>query len=175
MKTQIVVAMGLNNAIGANHKLPWPGGSQRADMARFVELTTGKPIIMGRKTYESFPRRPLPNRTNIVITRQLSYYAPGASVVASLSQALEVAQKENPEYCSIIGGGEVYREALDLNIVDTLQVTRIRQYFAADTFFPGINKGDWDEKSCAEYPADPKNQFPYSFLTLHRIHEKRSC
>lgn len=138
----IVVAMDEKRGIGKDGKLPWPRIPE--DIQRFKDETLGNPVIMGRKTYESIPQkfRPLPDRQNIVITRNIDLELPGCNIAHSLAEAIDIATSSNPRRISIIGGGEVYRSALA--IADTLYLTQIEGDFDADTFFP-------------EY----KNQFPY--------------
>jgi len=171
MKLVIVVAIGTNYAIGKNGRMPWT--NQRADMKHFVNLTMGFPIIMGRKTYESFPKRPLPNRTNIVITRQDPYPDPSCVRVGSLTEAIAVAKSEGKGKAFIIGGGEIYREALPL--VDEIELTLFHNEFEADTKFPAIDWMTWyDLESVREdHPADEKNEYPYSFIRLLRRNTRR--
>lgn len=126
----IICVIGKNNAIGRSNRLIW---NLPADLKRFREITSGHPIIMGRKTYESIGR-PLPNRTNIVISRDQSYRAEGCIVVTSLETALEKAKAVEKEEVFIIGGGEIYRQALPA--CDKLYLTVVEDEPEADTFFP---------------------------------------
>src|SRR5687767_4437952 len=122
MKIIIVVAVAENNAIGKNNQLIWKLAD---DMKFFKETTIGHTIVTGRKNYESIPPkfRPLPQRVNIVITRQTNYDAPGAIIVHSLEAALEKARQADETKCFIIGGGEIFKEALDKNLIDEMLVS----------------------------------------------------
>lgn len=156
----IIVAMDERGGIGRDGGLPW---RLPADLQRFKALTMGKPIIMGRRTWESIGR-PLPGRANIVITRQAGYAAPGAAVVDSLSAALAAAG-EVPEAC-VIGGAEIYREALPL--ADLIHLTRVHGVVEADTFFPQLSGDEWTEVSVSPQPADERHALPFSFVELRR-------
>ena len=155
----IIVAVGENNAIGKDNDLIWHLSD---DLKRFKKLTNGHHIIMGRKTFESFPK-PLPNRTHIVITRQSNYSVPiGVIVVNSLEDALDAAR--NDEHPFIIGGGEIYKQAMPL--VDKLEITRVHSTFKdADTFFPEIDTDKWEEVSRITHDADEKHAYAFSFIT----------
>lgn len=159
----IIVAAGEDNAIGKDNDLIW---HLSKDLKRFKALTNGHHIIMGRKTFESFPR-PLPNRTHVVITRQNNYKAPeGVIVVNSLADAIDAAREdENP---FIIGGGEIYKQAL--SIANKLEITRVHASFDdADTFFPEIDMKHWKETDRIVNDADEKHKYPFSFITYQRI------
>lgn len=155
----IIVAEGENNAIGKDNDLIWHLSD---DLKRFKSLTNGHHIIMGRKTFESFPK-PLPNRTHIVITRQKDYSAPsGVIVVNSLDDAIDAARKDKQPF--IIGGGEIYKQAMPL--VDKLEITRVHASFEnADTFFPVIDETRWKEVSRTTHDADEKHAYAFSFVT----------
>jgi len=155
----IIVAEGENNAIGKDNDLIWHLSD---DLKRFKSLTNGHHIIMGRKTFESFPK-PLPNRTHIVITRQKDYSAPsGVIVVNSLDDAIDAARKDKQPF--IIGGGEIYKQAMPL--VDKLEITRVHASFEnADTFFPVIDQTRWKEVSRTTHDADEKHAYAFSFVT----------
>ncbi|WP_405573347.1 dihydrofolate reductase [Winogradskyella sp. Asnod2-B02-A] len=155
----IIVAEGENNAIGKDNDLIWHLSD---DLKRFKSLTNGHHIIMGRKTFESFPK-PLPNRTHIVITRQKDYKAPdGVIIVNSLEDALDAARKDKQPF--IIGGGEIYKQAMPL--VDKLEITRVHASFEnADTFFPQIDETIWKEVSRITHDADEKHAYTFSFIT----------
>lgn len=155
----IIVAEGENNAIGKDNDLIWHLSD---DLKRFKSLTNGHHIIMGRKTFESFPK-PLPNRTHIVITRQKDYKAPdGVIIVNSLEDALDAARKDKQPF--IIGGGEIYKQAMPL--VDKLEITRVHASFEnADTFFPEIDETIWKEVSRITHDADEKHAYTFSFIT----------
>lgn len=158
----IIVAAGENNAIGKDNDLIWHLSN---DLKRFKRLTNGHHIIMGRKTFESFPK-PLPNRTHIVITRQQDYKAPeGVIIVNSLADAVDAAKTDKQPF--VIGGGEIYRQAMPL--VDKLEITRVHASFDdADTFFPDIDKTVWKEVERSTHDADDKHAHAFSFITYVR-------
>ncbi|MBC3847419.1 dihydrofolate reductase [Winogradskyella echinorum] len=158
----IIVAAGENNAIGKDNDLIWHLSN---DLKRFKSLTNGHHIIMGRKTFESFPK-PLPNRTHIVITRQSDYKAPdGVIIVNNLEDALDAARNDKQPF--IIGGGEIYKQAMP--IVDKLEITRVHASFKnADTFFPEIDDSKWQEVSRTTHDADEKHAYAFSFITYLR-------
>ncbi|WP_299124952.1 dihydrofolate reductase [uncultured Winogradskyella sp.] len=158
----IIVAAGENNAIGKDNSLIWHLSD---DLKRFKSLTNGHHIIMGRKTFESFPK-PLPNRTHIVITRQTDYEVPsGVIVVNSLHDAVDAAKNDKQPF--IIGGGEIYKQAMPL--VDKLEITRVHSIFEdADTFFPEIDNTKWTEVSRTTHDADDKHTYAFSFITYLR-------
>lgn len=158
----IIVAAGEKNAIGKDNDLIWHLSD---DLKRFKKLTNGHHIIMGRKTFESFPK-PLPNRTHIVITRQSDYKVPdGVIVVNNLEDALDAARKDSQPF--IIGGGEIYKQSIAL--VDKLEITRVHSNFDdADTFFPDIDKTKWKEVSRTTHDADDKHAHAFSFITYQR-------
>ena len=155
----IIVAAGEDNAIGKDNDLIWHLSD---DLKHFKSLTNGHHIIMGRKTFESFPK-PLPNRTHIVITRQEDYKAPnGVIVVNSLHDALDAARSDKQPF--VIGGGEIYKQAL--SIVDKLEITRVHAKFEnADTFFPEIDEPNWQEVNRTTHDADEKHAYAFSFIT----------
>lgn len=155
----IIVAAGENNAIGKDNDLIWHLSD---DLKRFKKLTNSHHIIMGRKTFESFPK-PLPNRTHIVITRQKDYNAPqDVIIVNSLEDAIDAARKDSQPF--IIGGGEIYKQAMSL--VDKLEITRVHSNFEdADTFFPEIDNSKWKEVSRTTHDADEKHAHAFSFIT----------
>ena len=135
-----------------------------ADMKHFKEVTMGHSIIMGRKTFESFPRRPLPGRQNIVITRNADWQYPGVTVVHSLEDAIKAAETDT---VFIIGGAQIYEQALPL--VDVLHLTQIHARWAsADTFFPAIDFKEWHEMSRKHHRSDSRNAYEYDFVTLKR-------
>ncbi len=159
----IIVAAGENNAIGKDNDLIWHLSD---DLKRFKKLTNGHHIIMGRKTFESFPK-PLPNRIHIVITRQSNYDAPeGVIVVNSLEDALDAARKDKQPF--IIGGGEIYKQSM--SIADKIELTRVHSSFEnADTFFPEIDLTQWKEVNRSTHDADQKHAHAFSFITYLRM------
>lgn len=154
----IIVAAAENDAIGKDNQLIW---HLRDDLRRFKTLTSGHHIIMGRKTFESFPK-PLPNRTHIVISRQDNYQVPeGVIVVNSLEKALENAKSDMQPF--IIGGGEIYKQAMPL--ADKIEITRVHETFEADTFFPKIDTSVWKKTSDTYHAKDENHDHEFSFLT----------
>jgi len=159
MNINIVVAIAANHAIGKNNKLLW---HLPKDLKHFKELTTGHTVIMGRKTFDSVGR-PLPNRRNIVITRQ-DIQIDGCEVVNSLEAALALGAGEAE--LDIVGGAEIYKQAMPLT--NFIYLTIVHQDFEADTFFPEINEEEWLEISREDHQPDEKHAFPFSFITLKR-------
>jgi dihydrofolate reductase len=156
---RLVVAVAENGVIGKDNTLIW---HLPADLKWFKESTTGFPIIMGRKTFESVGR-PLPNRRNIVITRDASYAREGIEVVNSTAEALAICTQE--ERVSVIGGGEIYRMFMD--VADELYLTRVHHSFEGDTYFPGPG-GEWKLVSEVKNEPDEKNKFPFSFMVYRK-------
>ncbi|MGB7905169.1 MAG: dihydrofolate reductase [Steroidobacteraceae bacterium] len=156
----IIVATDERGAIGRGGGLPW---RLPDDLKRFKALTMGKPIVMGRKTWDSIGK-PLPGRHNIVITRQAAFAVPGVTVVASLDDALRVVG-DVPEVC-IIGGAEIYRLALPR--AGLIHLTRVHAVVDADTYFPELAAGEWDEVPAAQHAADGKHAYAYSCVELRR-------
>jgi dihydrofolate reductase len=162
----IIAAVARGGAIGRGGDLLF---HISADLRRFKALTMGCPIIMGRKTFESFPRGPLPGRRNIVVTRQTDYPAQGISTAGSLQQALEIAADAEKVY--VIGGGEIYRQAFDM--ADVLDITEIHADAPdADTFFPPIDPNRWEltESTAPEEPTSPM----VNFVTYRQINLLKS-
>jgi dihydrofolate reductase len=157
----LIAAMADDRAIGIENRLPW---KLPADMKWFRLHTLGKPIIMGRKTFESFGGRPLPERTNIVITGDESYQAEGALVVHSIEAALAAAGEV--EEVMIIGGESFYKQMLPR--AERFYLTRVHGSFEADAWFPEFDEGQWRELEHTEYPADEKNPYACSFIILQR-------
>ena len=135
-----------------------------ADMKHFKQVTMGHSIIMGRKTFESFPRRPLPGRQNIVITRNNDWQYPDVTVVHSLDEAIAAAETDT---VFIIGGAQVYEQALPR--VDVLHLTMIHARWAsADAFFPALDMNEWQEVSREHHESDHRNAYEFDFVTLKR-------
>ena len=157
----IIAAAASNDALGKDNKLIW---HLSKDLQHFKTLTNGHAVIMGRKTFESMPRA-LPNRTNIVITRQSDYQAENITVTSSLSKALNIALDDPRPF--IIGGGEIYKEAM--SIADEIELTRVHADFDADTFFPEISSHQWKEVWREDHPADEKHPHAFTFLRYQKI------
>lgn len=160
MIVSIVVAIAENNAIGKDNQLLW---HLPADLKHFKEITSGHTIIMGRKTYESIGK-PLPNRRNIVITRNPGLQIPGVEVEGNITNALALCEGEKEIF--IIGGAEVYRSTMDL--VDRIYLTRVHEHYDADAFFPEIDFSRWEETNVENHLPDEKNRVAYTFSTLSR-------
>lgn len=160
--TTIVVAMGEKNEIGADNQLLW---HLPKDLKHFKDLTTGHPIIMGRKTYESIGKA-LPNRTNIVISRKKNWFEEGILIVGSIKEAVKFAKKID-EDIFIIGGGNIYEQTME--IADKLEVTLVKAELKADTFFPKIDKKIWKLSEEVFHEKDEKNQYDFSFQTYEKI------
>lgn len=158
MTVSIIVAAAENNAIGKDNQLLWHLPN---DLKFFKNTTWGMPVIMGRKTYESV-NKPLPGRFNIVITRQTNWSAEGVIAAKDLQDALVKAAATNCKEIFVIGGGEIYRLAMQLT--HTIYLTRVHTVIEdADTFFPAIDENKWKQVSIEEFESDPKHRFPYSF------------
>ena len=157
----LIAAVGENNAIGMNNELIWHLSD---DLKHFKNLTKNHCMIMGRKTFESFPK-PLPNRTHIVITRQQNYKVPeGVIVVQTLEDALDAAKDDKQPF--VIGGGEIYKLAMPL--AHKIELTRVHASFEADTFFPKIDKTIWKEVNKTFHEKDDNHDYPFSFITYTR-------
>ena len=156
----LIAAVAENNALGKDNKLLW---HLPDDFKRFKDVTIGHYIIMGRKTFESFPK-PLPNRTHVIITRQKNYQPEGCIVVDSLLKAIAVCPKN--EELFIIGGGEIYKQSIA--IADKLDITKVHHTFEADTFFPEIDLNEWKLATSEFHPKDEKHLFDFSFQTFLR-------
>ena len=154
----IIAAAGSNNELGKDNDLVW---HLPKDFKRFKKLTTGHHIIMGRKTFQSFPK-PLPNRVHIVITRNTNYHPEGAIIVHSMTEALELSKDDDQAF--IIGGGEIYK--LGMKIADKIELTRVNSSFEADTFFPEIASDDWKLISEEFHLKDEKHKFNFSYQTF---------
>jgi dihydrofolate reductase len=152
----IIVAAGLQNEIGYNNQLLC---HLPADLRHFKTLTTGHPIVMGRHTWESLPIKPLPNRTNLVLSRNSALSLQGATVIHSLEEVCNFV--DNEEDVFIIGGEKVYRDALP--VANTLYLTRIQHTFEADAFFPTIDENKWHLVEDNFYPHDEKNGYDMNF------------
>ena len=161
MLISAIVAISKNNVIGRDGHLPW---HLSADLKRFKAITTGHSIILGRKNYDDIGR-PLPNRTNYVLTRNAAFEAPGCIVCGSLQQAIESAQATGETECFIIGGAAVYRDAMPQ--VQKLYVTRVLADVDGDVFFPEWGEG-WRKVSEEQFAADEKNDFATTFEVWER-------
>ena len=162
MIKSIIAAVPRNRIIGSDNDLIW---HLPADLKYFKETTKGHYVIMGRKTFESFGK-PLPNRTHIIITRNDTYSYPGCFIVNSLDKAYELASAKKQSTVFILGGGEIYRQAI--NKCDRLYITEIDEEFEGDTSFPEIDKNIWKEISRENHLPDEKNKYAYSFVRYEK-------
>jgi dihydrofolate reductase len=159
MIISLIWAMDENRLIGIENRLPW---KLPADMQWFRRHTLGKPIIMGRKTFDSFGGRPLPQRTNIVVTRDPNYQAEGAVVVHTIDEALQAAG--DAEEVMISGGASFYQQMLSR--ADRLYVTQVHGKFEGDAWFPDLDLSGWQEVAREEHPVDEKNGYACTFLSF---------
>ncbi|WP_126653518.1 dihydrofolate reductase [Chryseobacterium aureum] len=160
--TTIVVAMGENNEIGFENQLLW---HLPKDLKHFKDITSGHPVIMGRKTYESIGKA-LPNRTNIVVSRKKDWFEEGILIVGSIKEALKFAKKIDEEVF-VIGGGNIYEQTIDS--IDRLEVTLVKADLEADTFFPKIDPKIWEKTNEIFHEKDEKNGYDFFFQTFERI------
>ena len=156
----MIAAASENNALGKNNEIVWHLPN---DFKRFKNLTSGHHIIMGRKTFESFPK-PLPNRKHIVISRQENYKPEGCIVVNSMEKAIEICPSNEDIF--IIGGGEIYK--LGIPFSDKIELTRVHDYFEADAFFPPINPDEWEIVNSEFQSKDDTHLFDYTYQTYVR-------
>jgi dihydrofolate reductase len=161
MIISLIAALAKNRTIGKNNDLPW---HLPDDMKYFMQTTKGHYVIMGRKNYDSIPEKfkPLPNRTNIVVTHKKDFVAPGCIVVNSLEQGLDLARKANESETFIIGGAEIYK--LSLSVATRLYLTEINGDIEGDTFFPAIDNAAWKETSRVHHEKDTRHTFDFDFV-----------
>jgi len=164
MIISLVVAASENNAIGKDNKLLWRLPN---DLKFLKNITWAMPVAMGRKSFESIDSQPLNGRVNIVITRQKDFKAPGAVVVGSLNDAIIVAREHDYNELMVLGGGEIYKEAMPK--ADRIYITRVHAVFEdADTFFPEIDTNKWELTSNEDFQVDEKHAYPYSFQVWNK-------
>jgi dihydrofolate reductase len=167
MKISIVVAVADNNAIGKDNNLLW---RLPKDMQYFKEVTWGHHVLMGRKTWDGIPPKfsPLPGRTNVIVTRQKGFVCEGCKVVESVEEGIEFARNSGEQELMIIGGGEIYKQALDKT--DKIYLTKVHHTFAdADTFFPVLDGNEWKKVNNEWNMADERNEFDFEFEVLERV------
>ncbi|OIN56273.1 dihydrofolate reductase [Arsenicibacter rosenii] len=162
MKISMIWAEAENGTIGRNNNLPW---HLPDDFRYFKETTSGHPIIMGRKSFESLGK-PLPKRTNIIITRNPDFRPAGVTVVNSLEEGIQAAQAVNQEQIFIIGGAEIYRQALPL--ANTLYITEVHKTYEGDAHAPYVNRSEWNEVSRIHHPVDERHETSFDFVVLTR-------
>ena len=163
----IIAAVADTGVIGQGGVMPW---RLKSDMRHFRELTTGKPVVMGRKTYESLHIKPLPNRTNIVVTRDKSFTAPGVLVAPSLEVALQAARGDALRRGSdimVIGGADIYAQAMPL--ARRLEITQIHMTPEGDSLFPAVDPAVWREAAREAHPAGPDDDAAYDFVSYLRV------
>ena len=163
----LIVAVAENGVIGAGGAIPW---RLKSDMQRLKAMTMGKPIVMGRKTFESFPRGPLPGRTNIVVTRDAAWRAAGAVVTTSVADAIAIATgdalRRFATEIAIIGGAEIYAQCMAR--ADRLEITEVHARPDGDTRFATIDAADWEEVARVRNPAGPGDSGDFSYVTFRR-------
>lgn len=164
----LVVALDRKNGIGAGNQLLW---HLPADLKHFKDITSGHPVIMGRKTYESIGK-PLPNRTNIVVSQRKDWFEEGILIVGSLKEALKFARKIDEEVF-VIGGGNIYAQTID--IADRLEVTTVDAELAAEVFFPPINTEIWEKTSETCHEKDEKHNYDFCFQTYERKNREQKA
>ena len=163
MTISLVVAASENNAIGKNNQLLWHLPN---DLKFFKNITWGFPVIMGRKTFEAV-NKPLPGRTNIVITTKQDWQAASVIAVGTIKEAIAKAAETNSKQAFIIGGGEIYKQSMD--IADIIYITRVHADLAGDTFFPVIEESKWRLTSNQDFEADEKHAYSYSFQIWEKV------
>ncbi len=166
MIISLIAALSRNRVIGKNNDLPW---HLPDDMKYFMQTTKSHHVIMGRKNYDSIPEkfRPLPNRTNIVVTRQKNFIAPGCKVVSSIDEGIALAQHAGEQEVFIIGGADMYVLGLPLSL--RLYLTEIQTELQGDTFFPPVNLSGWKEISRTHHAADERHAHAFDFVVYDRL------
>jgi len=162
MKIAMIAAVAENHVIGKDNQLLW---KLSADMKLFRTYTTGHHVIMGRKTFDSLGK-PLPNRSNVIVTRQMDYMVEGAAPCTSLAEAIDIAEDGEETEVFIIGGAEIYR--LGMYMADTLYISHVHASFEGDAFFPQIDPSIWELKDKTAYQKDEKNQYDFDFCVYQK-------
>lgn len=165
MKISMIAAVAENGVIGKDNDLVW---HLPDDMKYFVDKTRGRHVIMGRKNYQSIPEkfRPLPNRPNIVLTRQSNFEAKGCIVLNTLEDALKLAEEANETEAFIIGGAQIYK--MGLSLADKMYITEVHEDFDGDTFFPDFDKSIWNEINREHHVQDDKHPHSFDFVIYER-------
>ena len=166
MVVSLIVAVSENKVIGKDNDLVW---HLPTDMKFFKDTTKGHFVIMGRRNYESIPHkyRPLPNRTNVIVTRQDNYKAKGCFVVKSVEEAIELAKKSGDKEPFVIGGGQIYKYAIENNLVDRIYLTRVHTEINGDTYFEDLDDS-WKLVHTDLHPSDEKHPFAFTFQIFER-------
>ncbi|PCJ82715.1 MAG: diacylglycerol kinase [Bacteroidetes bacterium] len=167
MKISLIAAVADNGVIGKDNDLVW---SLPDDMSFFKASTRGRYVIMGRRNYESIPHkyRPLPGRPNIVLSRNADYDASPADLVTSLEEAIEIARKAGETECFIIGGGQVYKMALDAGVIDTMFISHVHGEPEGDAFFPEFDPSEWTMNVIDDHPSDERHAFSFTICQYDR-------
>jgi len=165
MKIALIAALDEGHVIGNETGMPW---HLPADLRHFKEVTMGKPLIMGRTTWETIGK-PLPGRRNIIVTRNVGYQAPGCQVANSVDAALAIAARDEPDEVMIIGGGQLYAQTIER--ADRLYLTLIQAHLTGDTRFPDYHQYTWHEISSESFKADDRNAFDLVFQVLERVRD----
>lgn len=167
MKVALIVAMDLERGIGKNNDLMW---HLPDDMKFFKETTSGQVVVMGRKNYDSIPERyrPLPNRENVVLTRDTAFEAPDCVVFHSLESCLNHYKGEQDRTVFIIGGGEIYRLAIEANVVQEMYITHVQKVYDAETFFSDFAENQWNQEVIIEHPADERHEAGFTIVKYTR-------
>ncbi len=165
MIISLIAALSQNRVIGKNNTLPW---RLPDDMKFFMQTTKAHYVIMGRKNYQSIPEkfRPLPNRFNVVVTRQKDFVAPGCQIVHSLPDALSLAKNAKQEEVFLIGGSEIYKDGI--GFANRMYLTEIKAHIEGDVFFPPFNQSIWTEVSRKHHPVDQHHIYPFDFVVYTR-------
>ena len=168
MIISIIVAISKNQVIGKNNQLIW---HLPKDMKFFMDTTMDTVVIMGRKNYESIPKkyRPLKNRKNIIITRNKTYKAEGCTIVNSIDESLKVVNNIENKEIFVIGGGEIYKKFLEKGLIDRMYITHIDQYFDGDTFFPEVNYESWKSSEILHHSKDEVNPHDFKIMVYDKL------
>jgi dihydrofolate reductase len=166
MIISLIAALTQNRVIGKDNSLPW---HLPDDMKYFMQTTKAHHVIMGRKNYDSIPEkfRPLPNRVNIVVTRQQGFKAPACTVVHALEEGIDISRKSGQQEVFVIGGSDMYKMALPIS--HRLYLTEIETELDGDTYFPEFNRAEWKETSRRHHPADDRHAFAFDFVVYDRL------
>lgn len=167
MRVSLIAAVADNGVIGKDNDLVW---KLPDDMRFFSEMTRGRHVLMGRRNFESIPAkyRPLPGRPNLVVSRNAGYDAPGAKVLTSIEAGLTLAMEAGEAETFIIGGGQIYRAALEAGIVDCQYITHVHGRPEGDTFYPEFESRDWHKTVLSEHPADDRHAMAFTICKYDR-------
>ncbi|MEP2668486.1 MAG: dihydrofolate reductase [Cyclobacteriaceae bacterium] len=165
MTISLIAAVAQNRVIGKENDLPW---RLPDDMKYFMQTTSGHHVLMGRKNYDSLPNKfkPLPNRTNIVVTRQNNFNASGCTVVSSIEKGIDLALENNETELFVIGGAQIYKQSLER--ADYLYLTEINAEIEGDTYFPNFEPNDWEEVSRKHHGTDDRHRYSFDFVIYKR-------